>query len=633
MIVSVTTYVRCWLVILLPTLLFIGGGCAAFRPLHGIPARYVPEELQALPRAGKRTIDLSLLSQTPPPHYLVDSGDVLAVYIEGILPKREEGSPVYVPGPDQQTPGIGVPITVRDDGTISLPLVGTLVVRNRTIPDVEVIVRRAYTGKLKDNQEFLNPGRERILVSLQKPRLYRVLVLRQEGQSIGSQVAGSTFSLGELKRGTGKTVALPAYKNDVLHALAETGGLPGLDAENAIYVIRGKNPLGLDRNDCNWNTPNSAKHNARSMSPLVVRAQSPDQSFWQPGIPAPGSLVANEFRRTQYPAGSVSVDPSQNLDPRNTEQRGPHDSFGTSQPTVVTGWGRPQDQNDLSPSTTQQVYAMEGQQQGMPIQPPLGYLQPAGGYGHQAMQRPAPEMTPSGNLPVMGNPYPQSYPQSLPQLSRQPIPHPGSHSSPHSEELPPPAETGAVDPFHGVTNVVKPRKHMIRIPIRLGPDEEIDLTEDDIKLDDGDIIFIESRDTEIFYTGGLLGGGQFPLPRDYDLDILGAIAISQGRFAGGAGGTKATQSVGGQSALNADVSISASTAIVLRPTPDGQQVPIRVDLYRALRNPSERILIQPGDYIMLQYTPAEATLAFFERHLLEGALFGIVATQLNSGGN
>ena len=31
---------------------------------------------------------------------------------------------------------------------------------------------------------------------------------------------------------------LPAYKNDVLHALVETGGLPGLGAKNEILVLR-----------------------------------------------------------------------------------------------------------------------------------------------------------------------------------------------------------------------------------------------------------------------------------------------------------------------------------------------------------------------------------------------------------
>ncbi len=64
--------------------------------------------------------------------------------------------------------------------------------------------------------------------------------------------------------------------------------------------------------------------------------------------------------------------------------------------------------------------------------------------------------------------------------------------------------------------------------------------------------------------------------------------------------------------------------------PNGTQVPIRVDLYRALRHPDERVLIQPGDYLLLQYTKLEACGAFFERHLLEGALFGVAAAQVNS---
>jgi hypothetical protein len=142
-------------------------------------------------------------------------------------------------------------------------------------------------------------------------------------------------------------------------------------------------------------------------------------------------------------------------------------------------------------------------------------------------------------------------------------------------------------------------------------------------------VFIESRDTEVFYTAGLLGGGQYTLPRDYDLDILQAIALAQSR--GNAGGTN--KSVGGVSALNNDVSISPSTAIVLRKLPDGGEIPVKVDLYRARTDLSERIIIQPGDYILLQYTPLEAIAAFFERHLLESALFALAAQSFNSGGN
>ena len=105
--------------------------------------------------------------------------------------------------------------------------------------------------------------------------------------------------------------------------------------------------------------------------------------------------------------------------------------------------------------------------------------------------------------------------------------------------------------------------------------------------------------------------------------------MAQGR---GNGGVAARQ-LGGASALNNDVTISASTAIILRPLPDGTQLTIKVDLYRALRDPSERIYIRPGDYILLQYTKLEAVGAFIERHLLEGALFGVLATRLNGTGN
>ena len=169
-------------------------------------------------------------------------------------------------------------------------------------------------------------------------------------------------------------------------------------------------------------------------------------------------------------------------------------------------------------------------------------------------------------------------------------------------------------------------RHVIRVPIRLGPGETADIREEDIILQDGDIVFIESRDTEVFFTGGLLGGGQFTLPRDYDLDILQALSLATSR--GGSGGAR---TVGGVSALNNDVSISPSTVIVLRKLPDGGEVPIKVDLYRARTDLSERIVIQPGDFILLQYTPLEAIAAFVERHLLEGALFALASQNLTQG--
>ncbi|MCA9115718.1 MAG: polysaccharide biosynthesis/export family protein, partial [Planctomycetaceae bacterium] len=207
-------------------------GCAAFHPIKGVPARQVPEEYLAEPRSGRKTIDLSLLRQAPPDQHYVDGGDVLAVYIEGVLGRREDVPPVHFPENGETRPSLGYPIPVRGDGTISVPMVPPISVRGMTISQVEVAIRRAYTI----DRNILEQGRDRIFVALQRPREYRVLVIRQEEGNLSA--GGQGLNLGSLKRGSGDVVRLPAYRNDVLNALAETNGLPGLDAENAIYVIR-----------------------------------------------------------------------------------------------------------------------------------------------------------------------------------------------------------------------------------------------------------------------------------------------------------------------------------------------------------------------------------------------------------
>jgi hypothetical protein len=191
-----------------------------------------------------------------------------------------------------------------------------------------------------------------------------------------------------------------------------------------------------------------------------------------------------------------------------------------------------------------------------------------------------------------------------------------------------------VGPGPGVSDFLQaygPNTHVVRIPIRLSPGEMATFNEADVILNDGDIVFIESRETEIFYTGGLLGGGQYTLPRDYDLDVLGAISIASGRQQAGGSGQGIGNRVGGISAMNQDISVSASDVVILRQLPDGSQIPIKVDLSRALREPRERVLIQPGDYIILQYKPLEAVAAFVERNLLAGSLFGLAAAQVRSG--
>jgi hypothetical protein len=538
---TVSTMQR-WLIacgLLLPLLV----GCAAFRPMKGIPACAVPDEYRGPLRSGKTTIDLALLRQSPPVAHRVDSGDLLSIYIEGVLGRNVEQLPVYFPQNSDVPPSVGYPLPVREDGTISLPYVGALPVRGLTLLEVESAIRQAYTV----SKEYLNPGRDRVYVSLQRPRSFRITVIRQEAASDPNFSQGGGLNIGMLKRGTGEVVILPVYRNDVLNALAETGGLPGLDAENAIYVIRnGPKPGFSDSRALHPGMASSDRGTRPSESPgFVVRAQSPN----------------------------------------------PNSNYRMAPPVA------------LQPPTPQLVPQPDPAFYGPSRMAPAPTMPP--------QWSPQPPMTPPPSWPQPSVAAPPMMPQQQWSQPTWPAPLPM-----------PPAEVG--DSLDG--------RRIIRIPVRLGPGEVVDITEPDILLHDGDIVFIESRDTEVFYTGGLLGGGQYSLPRDYDLDVLGAIAVAQGQ---GSGGSRATTSVGGQSALNNDVSISASQVIILRPLGDGTQIPIKVDLYRALRDPGERVIIQPGDYLLLQYTRLEAVCAFIERHLLEGALFGLAAAQLQtgSGGN
>ena len=578
-------------------------GCAALHPIKGVPARHVPSPYLAEPRSGKKTIDLSLLRQTPAEQHYVDSGDVLAIYIEGVLGRREDVPPVHFPENGETRPSLGYPIPVRGDGTISVPLAPPVNVRGLTIPQVETALRRAYTIE----RRVLEPGRDRIFVALQRPREYRVLVIRQEEGNLA--FGGQGVNPGSLKRGTGQVVRLPVYRNDVLNALAETNGLPGLDAENAIYVIRSRKGRG-------------------SHGPALAPG---------PGLPGgPGRL----------PAGGVHPQFPQPVgQPVSQIQPPAHSGIQLMAAEVVD-----QSEGAAGMSAGQTVPAVEWNHSSDSMRVTQVMDHAAGGWGHSpvptilqsgaAQQFPHPGA--AGEVPFPGVPTHDSGPArlGLPEPGQPPagLPAGGQWNgqygmagempagNPHGVTVVPAWRGGQPGEIFSANEPTVEGSHIIRIPVRLAPGEVPQFSEQDIILQDGDIVFIESRDAEVFYTGGLLSSGQFTLPRDYDLDILGAIAIAEGQQQGGNG--KSTS--GSSSALNQDVTISASQAIIIRRLPDGRQFPIHVDLYRAVRRPEERILVQPGDYILLQYTRIEAFAAFIERHLLEGALFSLAASRFNS---
>lgn len=384
-------------------------GCSSVDCGHieAIPARRVPPQLLHFQRSDLQELTLTRLRQDPPQVYQLGPGDVLGVYIENVLGQPEVPPAVHFPQNEDRPPAVGFPVVVREDGTIALPLVPALKVAGLSLAQTEQLVRKAYT----QDQVILKPGQDRIMVTLMRRRTYRVLVVREE----------TGAAEGVTKRGTGVAVDLPAYENDVLHALNLTGGMPGLDAQNEITILRGGFADATERD------------------------------------------------------------------------------------------------------------------------------------------------------------------QMLSSLHR-------------------------THPFARRAELLADDRSVVRIPLRFPPEHAPQFTQEDIILESGDIVLISARDREVYYTGGAMPGGQHPLPRDYDLDILGAIALANGAV--GNGGTALSQIGGGNNALfnnrgGRGTAVAPSRAIVLRRTPDGGQIPIRVDLNRALVDPRERILIQPEDVIIVKYTLKE----------------------------
>ncbi|QDU62605.1 Polysaccharide biosynthesis/export protein [Planctomycetes bacterium Pan216] len=226
--------------LVLGTMQLMVAGCAALtNPVaDGVPVHRVPDELLGESKNDRETIPLTWLRREPTDKFLLAPGDTIGVWVEGVLGDRNANPPIYIPGRFSFTgrnepPAVGFPFLVREDGTISLPLIDPIDVRGMTLRQAEDAIRNAYTV---DNKILL-PGRERIIVSLMLPRTHRVWVIRQEtgGFTVGTE---GTVAVSN-KFASGHVIDLPAYDNDVLTAVGQSGGLPGLDAFNEIVVFKG----------------------------------------------------------------------------------------------------------------------------------------------------------------------------------------------------------------------------------------------------------------------------------------------------------------------------------------------------------------------------------------------------------
>jgi protein involved in polysaccharide export with SLBB domain len=369
-------------------------GCTALsNPVaDSIPVSRVPPELLAAPKVHEETVALSFLGQEPPDVYRLAAGDTLGVVIEGILGEKSGPMSIQMAPPVQTgeqrkfAPSYGYPATIDEDGTLALPMVPPIKLQGKSLKEAREAIRKSYV----ENKIFAE-GRERILVTMLQPRQYSIVIMRQEANAFNAGPAGATNIIATGKRGTGHNLTLPAYENDVLHALSQTGGLPGIDAINDVVIYR-----------------NRTRSNETGMEVIKV---------------------------------------------------------------------------------------------------PLHV-------------------------------------------------HPG-------EPLPKPS---------------------------------------DVILQTGDVVMIEPRDRDVFFTGGLLPSGEFVLPRDRDLDVVEAVAQVRGPLLNAA---FSPNNLAGNLIAPGIGNPSPSLLAVVRRTPTGQ-VAIRVDLNRALRDSRERILVKAGDVLVLQETPSEA---------------------------
>ncbi len=153
----------------------------------------------------------------------------------------------------------------------------------------------------------------------------------------------------------------------------------------------------------------------------------------------------------------------------------------------------------------------------------------------------------------------------------------------------------------------------VRIPLRLPPEAPLPFSKDDVVLHTGDVVFLEARDEQVFFTAGLLPPGKHMLPRDHDLDVLEAITLVRGPLYNGAFGGSNLSGTLIQPGLG---NPSPSLCVVLRRVPGRGQVPIAVDLRAAMKYPQERLVIRPGDLLVLQEKPGEAFARYFTQTFL-----------------
>lgn len=299
---------RVWPLLLLIHALGLSTGCSSILfKIKGVPASEIPDSLRPATRNDRIPIDYRLLGQIPPEVYRVNSGDVLGVAVDGIFPFSPPTAPpsaLPVNFPDSgnpMPPSTGFPVVVQQDGTIQLPGIDPFSVRMMTIEEIRRTIADAYRKSRVIRDEKIFP-----IVSLIKTRTYNVSVIRRD-LDMGSQ-----------------SIQLDAYRNDILHALLKSGGLPGEKAKDQVTILR-YSPLASSANPVGETIPTQVPTDAERVTywdaaqtiPLTIPVGTAIYFPLSGSILNEGDIMYIENRETEvfYTAGMIPA--GQHLLPRD----------------------------------------------------------------------------------------------------------------------------------------------------------------------------------------------------------------------------------------------------------------------------------------------------------------------------
>lgn len=210
-----------------------------------IPASRLPCQLRACVKGRQMPFPLTSLGQDRPAAHVIGAGDKLGVYVYGVVPSSKDESPViqrtqpvnqryYPPNGSISGATVGLPMEVDSEGLLDMPIIGPINVSGMTLSQASAEIKQRYLEK-----NILKSGTERAQISLITPRVRRIVVIREDtpAPNVTMLPAGQ---VDHIHRGSAEVIDLPIYENDVLHALAATGGLPGTDAARELWVFKRK---------------------------------------------------------------------------------------------------------------------------------------------------------------------------------------------------------------------------------------------------------------------------------------------------------------------------------------------------------------------------------------------------------